>query len=80
MLELSPSKAAQMEEDLLEMVAFAGQLSQLDTQDVPPMTHIASLENVWREDTLTPFPQPEALLQNAPAQEDGYLFVPQVVE
>ena len=69
-----------MRKGLMEMVEFAGQLQKLDTTDVTPMAHIADLQNVWREDTARPSYDRDLLLDNAPAKEDGYIFVPQVVE
>ncbi len=44
------------------------------------MTHIASMENVWRDDVVYNHIDRDLLLENAPAKEDGYIFVPQVVE
>jgi aspartyl-tRNA(Asn)/glutamyl-tRNA(Gln) amidotransferase subunit C len=44
------------------------------------MAHIVPLENVLREDVLVESPPRDLLLANAPAKEDGFLFVPQVVE
>ena len=80
MLAISPSEEEEMRKGLMEMVEFAGQLQKLDTTDVTPMAHIADLQNVWREDTARPSYDRDLLLDNAPAKEDGYIFVPQVVE
>ena len=80
MLAISQAEEAEMRKGLLEMVEFAGQLSQLDTTDVEPMAHVAALQNVWREDAVRPSFDRDLLLENAPAKEDGYIFVPQVVE
>ena len=80
MLAISPAEEAEMQKGLLEMVEFAGQLSRLDTTDVPPMAHVADLQNVWRSDTVRASFDRDLLLENAPAREDGYIFVPQVVE
>jgi aspartyl/glutamyl-tRNA(Asn/Gln) amidotransferase C subunit len=61
-------------------VAFADQLAKIDTTGIEPMAHIVPLENVLREDVLVESPPRDLLLANAPAKEDGFLFVPQVVE
>lgn len=52
MLEITQAEAAEMEQSLLEMVEFAGQLQKLDTEGVTPMAHIADLQNVFREDAV----------------------------
>ena len=44
------------------------------------MAHIGGLQNVWREDTVRPSVNRDLLLENAAAKQDGYIFVPQVVE
>ncbi len=80
MLKIAPADEAQMRRDLLEMVEFANQLQKIDTTGIEPMTHIASMENVWRDDVVYNHIDRDLLLENAPAKEDGYIFVPQVVE
>ncbi len=80
MLKIAPSEQEKMRKDLLEMVEFANQLEKIDTTGVEPMAHIVPLENVWRADVVTNTNQRDLLLENAPAREDGCIFVPQVVE
>ncbi len=80
MLKIAPGDEARMLKDLLDVVEFANQLEQIDTTGIEPMAHIAPMENVWREDVVTNSNRRDALLENAPAREDGYIFVPQVVE
>ena len=67
-------------DDWLVGLAFADQLAKIDTEGVEPMAHIGGLQNVWREDTVRPSVNRDLLLENAPAKQDGYIFVPQVVE
>ena len=79
-LSLRPEEKAEMAKDLQKIVAFANQLSEIDTQNVPQTAHVVPQENVFRADEVAPGMDREAVLQNAPAQDDGYFFVPQVVE
>lgn len=79
-LYLRPEEKAEMAKDLQKIVAFANQLSEIDTQNVPQTAHVVPQENVFRADEVAPGMDREAVLQNAPAQDDGYFFVPQVVE
>lgn len=55
-------------------------LSKLDTQDVPPTTHVIPMANVWREDEARPFADPESILANAPDREEVYFKVKKVIE
>lgn len=80
MLKIPAAEEAGMMKDLLEIVEFANQLEKIRTEGVAPMAHIAPRENVWREDIVTGVNDRDTLLENAPAKEDGYIFVPQVVE
>ena len=80
MLKIPAGEQESIRKDLLEVVAFADQLAKIDTTGVEPMAHIGGLQNVWREDTVRPSVNRDLLLENAPAKQDGYIFVPQVVE
>lgn len=80
MLKITPADMEKTCRDLLEMVEFANQLEKIDTAGIKPMAHIAPMQNVWRSDIITNTDQRDLLLENAPAREDGYIFVPQVVE
>lgn len=79
-LSLSGGEETAMQGDMAELVAFAGQLQALETEGVPPTAHTVALKNVWREDVpAVPFSR-DALLQNAPTQQDGYFSVPRAIE
>ena len=80
MLNIPAGEQQKLLGGLREMVAFAGRLEKIDTTDVEPMAHIAPMQNVWREDVVCPPVERDLLLENAPAKEDGCVFVPQVVE
>ena len=80
MLDVSPAEEAEVRKGLLSMVEFADLLGRLDTEGVEPMAHIANLQNVFREDAVQASYDRDLLLDNAPAREDGCIFVPQVVE
>ena len=80
MLKIPAGEQAKMLADLKEVITFANQLEKIDTTGVAPMAHIANMQNVFREDIPIPSPDRDLLLENAPAKEDGSIFVPQVVE
>jgi len=80
MLSLSDKEQAAMQKDMKDIVAFANSLAQYDTEGVPMTAHVQPMKNVWREDSKEDSFSRESLLANVPAQEDGYIFVPKVVE
>jgi len=73
-----------------EMETFRHQLSQvldhfrvlqeLDTEDVPPTSHVLPLTNVMRDDVPAPSLPVEEVLANAPQREGDYFRVRAVLE
>ena len=79
-LLLSPEEKEAAAKDMEEIVEFANQLQAIDTANIPAAAHTAKLTNVFREDSPRQSCPREPLLENAPEQHDGCVFVPQVVE
>ena len=79
-LALSEAELEAMTRDLGAVVQYMQVLEELDTQGVEPRPHILPGANVWRPDACAPSAEREALLENAPAQQDGYIAVPRTVE
>ena len=79
-LLLSPEEKEAAAKDMEEIVEFANQLQAIDTENIPAAAHTAKLTNVFREDIPQTSCPRELLLENAPEQHDGCVFVPQVVE
>ena len=52
----------------------------IDTEDVEPMVTVLELTNVLREDVSEQIVSRETLLENAPAEYDGYFEVPRTIE
>lgn len=79
-LLLSPEEKEAAAKDMEEIVEFANQLQAIDTENIPAAAHTARLTNVFRENIPQTSCPRELLLENAPEQHDGCVFVPQVVE
>jgi aspartyl-tRNA synthetase len=79
-LELQDSEKAELTQNLMDIIAFADQLSELDTSDVPPLDHILPIQNVFRKDEVQPSYTPEDLLKSAPKAINNCFFVPKTVE
>ena len=61
---------------IVDLVAI---LDELDTSDVTPTYHGINLESVMRDDEAVNELDRQALLDNAPAQKDGLIQVPNVM-
>ncbi len=79
-LHLTPAEQIRMGGELQAIIAFADQLSMVDTQDVPITAHVVPVSNVFREDI--PFLEfdRDTLLQSAPTRDGGFITVPRTVE
>ncbi len=62
---------------ILENIAI---LQEADVSGVSPTAHASRLHNIMRDDIPQPSYSPQALLANAPAQEDNCLKVRAVLE
>ncbi len=79
-LQLTPDEQKRMGDELQAIIAFADQLSEVDTDGVPITAHVVPVSNVFREDIpLMEFDR-DTLLQSAPTWEDGFITVPRTVE
>jgi aspartyl-tRNA(Asn)/glutamyl-tRNA(Gln) amidotransferase subunit C len=66
-------------EQLNVILEYVDQLNALDTENIVPTSHVIPMQNVMREDEVTPsLPQSE-ILKNAPEKQDQYFKVPKIV-
>ncbi len=79
-LQMSQKEKKELEAELETMIDFVSQLKELDTTGVPVTDHAVPLKNVLREDVPHQLYDRDELLASAPQKQDGYIFVPQVVE
>lgn len=75
-LELSEEEKEQAKRDMGRMLDYIDKLSELDTSGVEPMSHVFSVQNVFREDVVTNGDMREEILKNAPGEKDGMFMVP----
>ena len=78
-LDITPEEEQQFTTQLNSILDYFEQLSELDTDNVPPTTRAIELSNITRPDKLNPFPDKEALIQAAPEQEGEYFRVPKIM-
>jgi len=65
---------------LADIIDFAEQLNELDTDGIEETTHVLDMSNVLREDEIRDSLSREDALRNAPEQRDGQVLVPKVIE
>jgi aspartyl-tRNA(Asn)/glutamyl-tRNA(Gln) amidotransferase subunit C len=66
--------------ELNGFLAFLEQLSQVNVENVEPMTSVIPMEMKKREDKVTEGDIADDIVRNAPATEDHFFLVPKVVE
>ncbi len=79
-LELSDEAREQAKKDMSNMLDYVSKLNELDTDNVPAMSHAFPVKNVFREDAVTNGDDREQLLSNAPEQKDGCYKVPKTFD
>ncbi len=79
-LKLSDRETAFFQKDLNSILNYVESLKELDTNNVPPMSHVLEIDNVWREDRPQEGKETEPLLENAPMREENYYKVPKILE
>jgi aspartyl-tRNA(Asn)/glutamyl-tRNA(Gln) amidotransferase subunit C len=79
-LAITDEEAEMFTKQLDAIITFAEQLNELDTENVPPTSHVLDMKNVMREDVPTLGIPVEDVLKNAPDHKDGQIRVPAILE
>jgi len=79
-LGLTEEEKGLFSEQLSAILDYAERLQELDTEDVPPTAHSIPIQNVMRDDEVTPSYPREDILANAPQSEQGSFKVQAVLE
>ena len=79
-LNVTEDEAVKLANEMESIITFADMLSEIDTSSVAPTNHAMKVQNVFREDKVTGSYDREAILNNAPSQDEGCYLVPKVVE
>jgi len=79
-MELTPEEETHFGAQLVKVLDYVNQLSQLDVTGVEPTAHALPIQNVTRPDEVRPSLSHEDAMRNAPAKADGLFVVPKIVE
>ncbi|MBF2058238.1 MAG: Asp-tRNA(Asn)/Glu-tRNA(Gln) amidotransferase subunit GatC [Cyanobacterium sp. T60_A2020_053] len=78
-LEISSTEEEEFGLQLNSILDYFEQIDQLDTSTVEPTTRAIDVSNIMRPDKKRPSPEKESLLDSAPAREDDFFRVPQIM-
>lgn len=77
-LELTEDEKELYTKQLGDVLKYVEQMNEVDTSDVKPMSHAIDFVNVMREDKVIYEQTKEALMSNAPDEENGFFKVPKI--
>lgn len=79
-LALTEDEKSRYGKQLDNILCYVEKLNELDTAGIEPTSHVISISNVMREDTLRPSLDREDALMNAPDKTDAFYRVPKIIE
>ncbi len=79
-LEFNEEEKKKLTGHLAEILDYIEQLNELDTENIPPTSHVIPVKNVVRQDKIKPSLTRDEALANAPSNVDGLFEVPKIVE
>jgi len=79
-LSYSEAEKEEMSSVLNSILGYFDKLSELDTENVEPLTHILPVQNVMRPDVIKDSVGQEKALENAPESDKGHFVIPKVIE
>ncbi len=78
-LGLTDEELTRLEGQLNHILEQYAKLTELDTEAIPPTAQTIELENILREDAVSPSLPADAVLANAPARSGDFVLVPPIL-
>lgn len=78
-LHLTEDELEQYTGQLDAILGYMEKLNALDTNQVLPTAHVIEMDNVVREDRVTPSLSVDEALANAPVRARGFFQVPRIL-
>jgi len=78
-LGLTDAELDRLEGQLNHILDQYAKLAELDTSAIPPTAQTIELENILRNDVMTPSLSVEDVLGNAPATSGSFVLVPPIL-
>ena len=78
-LNLSEQEIEGYTKDMQEILEFANMINNVNTENVGEMVASNNKANAFRKDEVINFGNRDALLNNAPSQDEGMFRIPKVI-
>jgi aspartyl-tRNA(Asn)/glutamyl-tRNA(Gln) amidotransferase subunit C len=78
-LQFTEAEKERLRHQLNQILAYMEKLNEIDTTHVEPLSHVAGVSNVFREDSMRPSSPREEILRNAPEKTEKFFKVPKVI-
>ncbi len=79
-LYLDDSEVDTFQGQMEGIVEYVKQIGELDLSEIEPTSHARPIQNILREDVVSPGLDHELVMDNAPREKDGQFAVPQIIE
>ena len=79
-LALSDDEVDRLKDQMGGILDYVRQLDTLDARDIVPTSHAVEMGTPFRDDSVRPFGDKEALLANAPDRQGDFFRVPRIIE
>ena len=79
-IKITHEEVTGLQSELTGILDWVEQLSEVDTDNVEPMTRVVPIELRQRPDVVDDGAKADAVVANAPISEDRLFVVPKVVE
>jgi aspartyl-tRNA(Asn)/glutamyl-tRNA(Gln) amidotransferase subunit C len=79
-IELTESETELFQGQLDQILHYVEQLNELDVSEVEPTAHAIPVYNVLRKDDLGESLNHADIIANAPAESDGQIRVPKIID
>lgn len=78
-IELTEEEKRNFTEQFNTILEYFEIINDLDTEDVPPTSHVLDVTNAFREDKVIPSLAVEEVLKNASKKERGFFKAPKII-
>lgn len=79
-IKIDDQKLEPMAGELNNILGWVEQLSEVNTDNIEPMSSVVDAKLRWREDGVSDGDKADSVLKNAPNAEYGFFAVPKVIE
>jgi aspartyl-tRNA(Asn)/glutamyl-tRNA(Gln) amidotransferase subunit C len=79
-LEFSDEEKEVFSGELSKIIDYFEMINQLDTENVPPTSHILEAKNILRKDEVGRMLGSDNALNTAPKRHENFFQVPQVID